>query len=560
MAYVAFGSSSPLVLSGGLSLIDVSDPTSPQHVGSCTLGGWALQVAVNGDFAYVAVAGKSDGGVTGGDLQVIDVRDPANPHRIGGYGSSGTGAIGVATDAHNVYLASAADGAMHVIDPDNATSPQRVGRYRAPEYARRMAVAGDFVYLLAGGLHVIELRRANLQRVGHYDTSGYTHDVVVSGNLAYVADDSAGLQVVDVTDPAHPEWVATYEPGNDTEVLAVEVAEDRVYARVAWRDISIDPSPRGRLDALEMRASGVLERIAVYSLEDWISDVEVAGPFAYITAWDWYGSGGRLDIIEISNPGAFQRIGTYTTEYRPHQVVVSGGTAYLATGDQGSESPGRLELVDVSDAANPRMIGSYESDWRVESVTVSGSVAYLGIGTGGSQMRPFFAVRFVDVSDSGNPREVSGWGGRWAFNHVLVSDGFLYMEAGIGGYLMDTRDPANPRRVDGYDFGYRSGMSTAYIGDDYLYVADGYNGLIILNKYIELRIGPAIVLSDGRVQLQLSGVNGQCVRVQRSANLIDWEDWRTVALDGTGCELIDETATASHRFYRAVEDNSGAGE
>jgi hypothetical protein len=75
----------------------------------------------------------------------------------------------------------------------------------------------------------------------------------------------------------------------------------------------------------------------------------------------------------------------------------------------------------------------------------------------------------------------------------------------------------------------------------------------------ELRIGPAIVLSDGRVLLQLSGANGQCVRVQRSANLIDWEDWRTVTLDGTGCELIDETAAASHRFYRAVEDNSGAG-
>ena len=33
-----------------------------------------------------------------------------------------------------------------------------------------------------------------------------------------------------------------------------------------------------------------------------------------------------------------------------------------------------------------------------------------------------------------------------------------------------------------------------------------------------------------------------------------------MTLDGTGCELIDETAAASHRFYRAVEDNSGAGE
>jgi hypothetical protein len=48
------------------------------------------------------------------------------------------------------------------------------------------------------------------------------------------------------------------------------------------------------------------------------------------------------------------------------------------------------------------------------------------------------------------------------------------------------------------------------------------------------------------------------IRVQRSANLVDREDWRTVTFDGTGCELIDETAASSQRFYRAVEDSSVA--
>jgi hypothetical protein len=45
--------------------------------------------------------------------------------------------------------------------------------------------------------------------------------------------------------------------------------------------------------------------------------------------------------------------------------------------------------------------------------------------------------------------------------------------------------------------------------------------------------------------------------VQRSTNLIDWEDWKTVTLEGTSCELSDETSTASRRFYRAVEDSVG---
>jgi hypothetical protein len=34
------------------------------------------------------------------------------------------------------------------------------------------------------------------------------------------------------------------------------------------------------------------------------------------------------------------------------------------------------------------------------------------------------------------------------------------------------------------------------------------------------------------------------------------EDWKTVTLEGTSCELSDETSTAAQRFYRAIEDNS----
>jgi WD40 repeat protein len=72
---------------------------------------------------------------------------------------------------------------------------------------------------------------------------------------------------------------------------------------------------------------------------------------------------------------------------------------------------------------------------------------------------------------------------------------------------------------------------------------------------LNLRIGPAIVADDGRLRLRLSGAIGHRVRVQRSINLKDWADWKTVTLGDTGCELTD-TITASQCFYRAVEDNS----
>jgi len=42
--------------------------------------------------------------------------------------------------------------------------------------------------------------------------------------------------------------------------------------------------------------------------------------------------------------------------------------------------------------------------------------------------------------------------------------------------------------------------------------------------------------------------------------VVDWEDWRTVTLNGDGCELIDDPAAASQQFYRAVEERAGTGE
>ena len=62
------------------------------------------------------------------------------------------------------------------------------------------------------GLQVIDVSNpANPQRVGGYDTSGHAFGVAVSGNYAYVADGANGLQVIDVSNPANPQRVGGYD-------------------------------------------------------------------------------------------------------------------------------------------------------------------------------------------------------------------------------------------------------------------------------------------------------------------------------------------------------------
>jgi hypothetical protein len=86
-----------------------------------------------------------------------------------------------------------------------------VGSYRSFTEALGVAVSGNYASIAGGGdagLEVINVSNpASPQWVALYDTSGRALDVAVSGNFAYVADDSAGLQVIDVSNPANPQRV-----------------------------------------------------------------------------------------------------------------------------------------------------------------------------------------------------------------------------------------------------------------------------------------------------------------------------------------------------------------
>ncbi|MDH7555119.1 MAG: hypothetical protein QHH74_15865, partial [Spirochaetota bacterium] len=64
---------------------------------------------------------------------------------------------------------------------------------------------------------------------GNYDTPGYAQGVAVVGSYAYVADNDTGLQIIDITDPAHPESAGSY----NTSSFANAVAVSRGYAFVA---------------------------------------------------------------------------------------------------------------------------------------------------------------------------------------------------------------------------------------------------------------------------------------------------------------------------------------
>lgn len=82
--------------STGFQVVDVSDPAALRQVGDCLVLGGTADVAVAGDYAYIAASSAG--------LQVVNIVDPVAPRWVGGCDTNGS-AKSVAVAGDYVYVA-----------------------------------------------------------------------------------------------------------------------------------------------------------------------------------------------------------------------------------------------------------------------------------------------------------------------------------------------------------------------------------------------------------------------------------------------------------------------
>jgi hypothetical protein len=107
-----------------------------------------------------------------------------------------------------------------------------------------------------------------------------------------------------------------------------------------------------------------------------------------------------------------------------------------------------------------------------------------------------------------------------------------------------------------YSVGAFSGASSVIIY--YLPGTSGWSGSFAARPTaMWIRVIPATnsVTEVKPLRLLTSSPAPESVRVQRSVNLEDWDEWRTVTRDGGPSELQDnDLGTTPYRFYRGVEE------
>jgi hypothetical protein len=177
-------------------------------------------------------------------------------------------------------------------------------------------------------------------------------------------------------------------------------------------------------------------------------------------------------------------------------------------------------------------------------VAVSGHYAYVAVGDAG--------LLVIDVSDPANPRRVGGYDTPGNALGVAVSGNYAYVaDYNAGLQVLDVSDPANPRRVGGYDT--PGGVSGVAISGNYAYVADGGWGLQILRIEPVPRLdGPFGLTAEGFAAWLNAPVAGT-YRVETSGDLRTWETLVTLTNVSGRVRVVDPAATsAAQRFYRAV--------
>ena len=197
---------------GSLITYDVSEPGNPVVTDILDVPeGWS-GIDGEGDYLYTS-------------SNIIDISDPAHPVKMDGSTSTSGGSAEVQMWDSLMYWCdyrsqgTSLDWNFHIIDPYRAQ--RRGGIALEVGYHSFMddviygfTISNGYAYVAnnQAGMQILDLYDPELPELtGTYDTAGEVHDVSVHGRYAYIGDWADGVTVVDISDPYEPKYVTHFD-------------------------------------------------------------------------------------------------------------------------------------------------------------------------------------------------------------------------------------------------------------------------------------------------------------------------------------------------------------
>jgi hypothetical protein len=335
------------------------------------------------------------------------------------------------------------------------------GSCGTPGVAYGVAVDGNYAYVAdnTSGLQVIDITNpANPAIAGYCATPGRAYGVAISGNHAYVADGtSQRLEVIDITNPATPTVVGScLTPGT-----ADAVAVDGDYAYVA--------DAFSGLQVISIANPASPSVVGYCSLPDNASGVVLSGDYAYVAD----GTGG-LAVVNIADPAHPTLAGSCLTAGAATNVAISGDDAYVTTTSRD------LQIISIADPAHPSLAGSLGTSGEAYGLAVDGDWAYV--------TDVHVGLLAIDIADLAHPSIVNQYS-MLSAQRVAIAGRYAYVGGHAAGMqVIRIAAPVLPRVVRRVITTNAQSVVTA--GDN-AYVADWLGGFKVIN--ISFPSAPTIV-------------------------------------------------------------------
>ncbi len=354
---------------------------------------------------------------------------------------------------------------IEIFDISNIEKPILLGSSPIlPNFVESLFSDGsDYLYAACGaaGLQILDVSKpASPKLVGSYDTSGYTEDVYLKGNKAILADGPSGIQVLDVSTPTTPTWVSEAYPL--AYAYDVEMSGNTLYAASGGSGLLV----------VDLSNIAQPQEKGIISMDGFLYALTISGKRIYsANAW------GGLGVTDISDPLAPSIMEAIATDgwvmdvtIQDSDLLAMDGTNGVRLYDVANQSPkllgvyedtgftyqGALKgknafvtdkekgllILDFSSISNPRLLDQYLPILDARRVTMSGSAAYVAAGLSG--------MRAIDLSDLDNPEETFRFDTEGGYaNKVLVEGNLAYLSTHLASEyplrIFDISDPLNPQ-------------------------------------------------------------------------------------------------------------------
>jgi len=221
-------------MEGGLQVIDVSSPLSPEIVGFCEIDDRVELICVEGDYAYVNVSYRREDLRWNDVIAAFDISDPANPRFI-----SRTDPLSNPRDIavkDGYIFVTCYSGGLRVYDFTNPHSPL-FRNHLDLNNSLGMEIVGDYAFIARNdyheeenfngcGLTIVNINNPRNPTVVGSSVFGYARDVAVYGDYAHVRC-SSSYRIIDVSNPREPQQI--YERNDLPGAYKIDVVENRAY-------------------------------------------------------------------------------------------------------------------------------------------------------------------------------------------------------------------------------------------------------------------------------------------------------------------------------------------